>query len=80
MKARKPDYKLDTLQSSIIIEMFKVINHAYEVFEDEDKAQAWLSRPNKALFGHIPAELLASATGLIMVEDVLTRIEEGVYS
>lgn len=56
------------------------MQHAFEVFEDEEKAKQWLNRENRALNGAKPVLLLDTLTGINMVNDVLTRIEEGVYS
>lgn len=41
---------------------------------------AWLSAPNDALSGESPLSLLDTDAGVRLVEEVLTRIEFGVYS
>jgi putative toxin-antitoxin system antitoxin component (TIGR02293 family) len=53
---------------------------AEEVFEDPQVARNWLKRPNRALVGEIPLELLDTETGAQQVDGILTRIEYGVYS
>ena len=47
---------------------------------EEEKFQRWLSKPVLALGNMIPNELLDSIEGLKQVENVLYRIEYGVYS
>ena len=49
-------------------------------FEDEEKVKHWVNKENRALNGMKPVSLFSTLTGLNMVNDVLGRIEEGVYS
>lgn len=77
---KKNTDKLDKHTSSLVIEIARVVAHAFAVFEDEKKVKSWLSAPNKALNNIKPIDLLYMPTGLNMVNDVLGRIEEGVYS
>lgn len=51
---------------------------AAETFGDDDHARTWLRRPNRALKGHVPLDLLETGSGALVVEDVLTRIAYGV--
>ena len=71
---------LDKRTSSHALEIARLMQHGYDVFGDEDKLKFWVNDPNKALSGKKPVELFDTLTGLNMVNDVLTRIEEGVYS
>lgn len=80
IERKKSDDRLDRHTSSHIIEIAKVVEHAVEVFEDEDKVRDWLAAPNRALNGMRPLELFHMPTGLTLVNTVLGRIEEGVYS
>jgi putative toxin-antitoxin system antitoxin component (TIGR02293 family) len=54
--------------------------YARAVFDDEHDTVAWLSAPNDALSGESPLSLLDTDAGVRLVEEVLTRIEFGVYS
>jgi putative toxin-antitoxin system antitoxin component (TIGR02293 family) len=72
--------KLDRIASSLLIEIARVLTHVYLVFFDEKTVKRWLSKPSKSLHGESPLSLFSTPTGIGMVEDVLTRIEEGVYS
>eukprot|EP01133_Synstelium_polycarpum_P016533 gene16533-19648_t len=80
LERKKSEDKLDKYASSHVIEVAKVVEHAFEVFENEDKVQRWLSTPNRALNNMKPLALFYMPTGLAMVDQVLGRIEEGVYS
>lgn len=80
LERKGADDKLDKRTSSLVIEVARVLEHAYRVFGKKEKVQRWLSKSNKALHGNTPLELFSTLTGLGMVEDVLIRIEEGVYS
>lgn len=80
LERKKDDERLGRHISSHIIEIAKVVHHAFEVFEDEEKVRGWLAMPNRSLNGMRPLEFFHVLTGLNMVDDVLGRIEEGVYS
>jgi putative toxin-antitoxin system antitoxin component (TIGR02293 family) len=72
--------KLDKKTSSHAIEIAKVLQHTYEVFRNEEKVKRWLNKENKALNNLKPVELFDTLSGLGIVNDILGRIEEGVYS
>ena len=80
VERKKSTERLDKRTSSHIIEIARVAEHAITVFEDEAKAIKWLNTPNRALNNLKPVELLSTYTGMGMVDDILGRIEEGVYS
>ena len=78
---RKPaTAKMDKKSSSHALEIAKIMRQAFEVFENEEKVRNWINRENRSLNGKKPLELFDTLTGLNMVSDILTRIEEGVYS
>jgi putative toxin-antitoxin system antitoxin component (TIGR02293 family) len=58
----------------------RIAARAEEVFEDEKTAQNWLKCSNQALGGESPLNLLDTEAGVEQVDDILTRIEYGVYS
>src|SRR5438105_2202890 len=80
LERKKPADKLDKRVSSHILEIAKVMDHGLTVFEDRDKIKKWLHKENKALNNMKPVHLFNTLTGLNLVNDVLGRIEEGVYS
>lgn len=77
---KKSTDRLDKRTSSHIIEIARVVEHAIMVFENESKVKVWLNTPNRALNQLRPIDLFYLSTGLKMVNDILGRIEEGVYS
>lgn len=80
LERKKSNDRLSKHTSSHVIEIAKVTEHAFAVFEDEDKVKRWFNTPNRALNNTKPIDLLYMPTGLNMVNDILGRIEEGVYS
>jgi putative toxin-antitoxin system antitoxin component (TIGR02293 family) len=71
---------LNAVQSDRIFRLARVASHAEEVFESRESALDWLKSPNRALGGAVPLELLDTDAGTVMVDEVLTRIDYGVYS
>lgn len=80
LERRRPGEKLDKKISSHALEIARVMEHAFEVFEDEERVRLWLNRENRALKGRKPIALFDTLTGINLVNNILTRIEEGVYS
>ena len=80
LERKAPSDKLDKRTSSHALEIAKILHHAYKVFEDEDKIRSWINKENRSLNWMKPLTLFSTLTGLNMVNDVLGRIEEGVYS
>ena len=72
--------RLTPEQSDRLARVVRVVSRAEEALGDEAKAARWLRRPNRALAGVRPIDLLESDVGSRMVERVLARIEHGVYS
>jgi putative toxin-antitoxin system antitoxin component (TIGR02293 family) len=72
--------KLDKKTSSHAVEIAKLLQHTYEVFQDEEKVKRWLNKENRALNNLKPVELFDTLSGLRLVDNILVRIEEGVYS
>jgi putative toxin-antitoxin system antitoxin component (TIGR02293 family) len=80
LERKAPRERLDKRTSSHAIEIAKLMSHAYEVFQDEEKIRHWVSTSNLALNDKTPLALMDTLTGLRMIDDVLGRIQEGVYS
>jgi putative toxin-antitoxin system antitoxin component (TIGR02293 family) len=68
------------MTSSSEIRLFRVVAQAQDVFESANPAMSWLKRPNRALAGHAPIDLLDTDAGTERVVELLDRIEYGVYS
>ena len=65
---------------TVVVSLVPVIAHAVAVFGDEQKATHWLSTTLEVLGNRTPAELMASAEGIALVERTLTRIEHNIPS
>jgi putative toxin-antitoxin system antitoxin component (TIGR02293 family) len=76
---RKVAGVLSTTESERVLRFARVVERARDVI-GEDRAAAWLQRPNRALGGLVPLSLLDTDVGAQEVEDVLGRIEYGVYT
>ena len=57
----------------------RIAELAKRVFGDPQKAYRWLRQPKNALNGATPLEYLASEGGARNVEDLLHRIEHGIF-
>jgi putative toxin-antitoxin system antitoxin component (TIGR02293 family) len=75
---RKQSRRLDIHESDRLYRIARVAAQAFAVFGTEEKAAAWLRRPNRALGGEFPIQLLDTDVGVRHVEDVLGRIEHGI--
>ena len=80
MERKDNKEKLDKKTSSHAVEIARILQHGYEVFRDEDKLKRWLNKENRALNNLKPVEMFGTLSGLSFVNDILGRIEEGVYS
>ena len=77
---KKKTDTLDSMTSSLSIEIANTVSKGLSVFEDTDKFNRWLHKENRALNGRVPFELMKTPTGLKLVNQILGRIEEGVYT
>jgi putative toxin-antitoxin system antitoxin component (TIGR02293 family) len=57
-----------------------LFDRAAQVFGDEEDAAAWFADPNLALGDVAPLALADTAPGVRAIDDLLGRIEYGVYS
>lgn len=65
--------------SSHLIQLIELFEKGYDVF-GKDKFQIWIRASIKALGNERPIDLLDTSIGIKMVEDIIGRIEHGVYS
>jgi putative toxin-antitoxin system antitoxin component (TIGR02293 family) len=77
---REKRQPLTAEESDRLARLVRVAERAEEALGDRDRAARWLRKPNRALQGARPIELLQSDLGARMVERALGRIEHGVYS
>lgn len=67
-------------ESEHVIRLATLLERATQVFEDEADAADWLRAPNVALDGVTPLALADTELGAREVDDLLGRLEHGVYS
>lgn len=79
-RLKKKQEPLNPTASDRLYRFARLAARANEVFESAETARKWLKRPNRALEGVAPVDLLDTDAGSQQVDDLLTRIEYGVYS
>jgi putative toxin-antitoxin system antitoxin component (TIGR02293 family) len=77
---RKAEGRLDQAESDRVVRFAKLMGKAVEVMESEESARQWLNSPQFGLGGAIPLEYAETEVGAREVENLLGRIEYGVYS
>ena len=77
---RRHGRKLDAGESDRLYRLARIAAQAVAALGAEDKAAAWLRRPNRSLNGAVPLGLLDTDLGARQVEDVLGRMAHGVVS
>ena len=68
---------LTSEESDRLTRAVRLAGRAEEAIGNREKAARWLRKPNRALLGKRPLDLLESDVGARMVEQVLGRIEYG---
>ena len=78
---RKKEKKLTTSESDRLVSISRLLALAIELFEgDKQKAFRWFVNPNRALGNLSPLEMAATETGAREVENLIGRLEHGVFS
>lgn len=67
-------------ESERVLRLFRLYFLAMEVFEDGNRVLRWLVSHPKALGGRTPLEFARTEPGARLVEDLLGRINDGVFS
>ena len=75
-----PSKPLSQEQSSRTWKFAEILSRAIAVLGSQDAAEAWLETPATALDRRMPIDLLATPAGTTLVEDLLGRMEHGVYT
>ncbi len=79
LSRRKAAGRLEAMESDRIFRLARVLAHAVEVFESVERARDWLESENRSLGGERPLRLLDTDVGAREVDDVLGRIEHGIF-
>ena len=76
---KTPAKPLSQEQSGRTWKFAEILTRATAVFGSQRAAEEWLEQPAIGLDQHSPIDLLATPAGVELVEDLLTRLEYGVY-
>jgi putative toxin-antitoxin system antitoxin component (TIGR02293 family) len=76
----KPAERLTKEQSGRTWKFAEVLAKATRVFGDRREAEIWLKSPAIALEQRRPIDLLSTTAGTELVDQLLTRLEYGVYT
>jgi putative toxin-antitoxin system antitoxin component (TIGR02293 family) len=79
-RARAAGAALDPATSDRLYRLTKIVAVAEEVLESAGNVATWIRRPQPALGGGVPLELLVTQAGAEQVETLLRRIDYGVYT
>ena len=77
---KKGKEKFNPSLSERIVGLADIYSYGYEVFEDNERFNEWMFRPNKALGGQTPYDVIDSQFGREEVRNIIGRIDYGVYS
>ncbi len=77
---RRREQRLKPIESERLIRLARVTQRALQVLESERIVLRWLRSPNASLGGATPLGMLDTDLGTGAVEEVLGRIEYGVFS
>jgi len=80
LQRRKVSGRLSPDESDKVLRFARLLEHATDVFGDVDKARAWLKHPQYGLGGAVPLDYAETEIGAREVDNLLGRIDYGVYS
>lgn len=76
-RMKKEKQPLDREQSNLVYRLARMVYLATAAIGNREKALVWMRKPNRALGGSAPLQMLDTDPGAQLVEDVLARIEYG---
>ena len=77
---RKRDKRLDPAESDRLFRLARITALAMDVLEDPEVVRRWLHKPNRALGGEVPLDLVATDIGARQVEEALIAIDHGIFA
>jgi putative toxin-antitoxin system antitoxin component (TIGR02293 family) len=78
--ARRREARLTPAQGDRLYRLARLAAMAEGVFESLDRAREWLREPQRGLGDRAPLDVMRTEVGAREVEDLLGRIEFGVFS
>ncbi|MEA2872248.1 MAG: hypothetical protein QOH67_2224 [Hyphomicrobiales bacterium] len=79
-RRRAADEPLTVEETDKALRLARIAVQAERVFGAPEKAHRWLREPKRALQGETPLAYLASEAGARVVEEMLYRIEYGMFA
>jgi putative toxin-antitoxin system antitoxin component (TIGR02293 family) len=76
---RAQEKKLSPAESERLVRLSRVLAEAKRVLGSAEKARSWVLKPNRALGGAIPLQMLRTDIGANAVFEELGRIDYGVF-
>lgn len=81
LNRRRAQGRLQPDESDRVLRASRVFGKALELFEgDAEAARHWLASPQRALGGAVPMGLAKTDLGAREVEDLIERLEHGVFT
>jgi putative toxin-antitoxin system antitoxin component (TIGR02293 family) len=77
---RKAAGRLSPDESDKVMRLSRLLEHATKVFGNVEKARTWLKFPQHGLGGAVPLDYAQTEVGAREVDNLLGRIDYGVYS
>ena len=80
LSRRRKEGRLHTDESERLYRIAALYDRSLEVLGDRETANAWFKAPKTALSGKTPLEFSDTEPGAREVEDLLGRLEHGVFT
>ena len=78
---RKEAGRLLSAESDRVLRTSRLFARSKDLFDgDEQAARLWLMSPNRALGGAVPLEIAKTEVGAREVENIIGRLEHGVFT
>lgn len=77
---KKREQKFGSVLSEKILGLADIYSYGFEVFGDEDRFNQWMAKPNQAIGGQVPYDLIDNQYGREEIKNLIGRIAYGVYS
>jgi len=79
LQRRRAERRLSPQESDRVVRFWRILQHATKVFGSVERARQWLKFPQRGLGRAVPVEYASSEIGAREVDDLLGRIDYGVY-
>ncbi|MEO8413106.1 MAG: antitoxin Xre/MbcA/ParS toxin-binding domain-containing protein [Ginsengibacter sp.] len=77
---KKRTEKFGAVLSEKILGLADLYSYGFEIFVEEDRFNQWMGKPNQAIGGEIPVNIIDNQYGREEIKNLIGRIAYGVYS